>query len=1101
MRYLTFLFLLFAAVGFAAEEPSDKQPSNSILESQFNPALELQKAGLYDEALTRWNNFLKKNPQSDLAHEAKYNRGLCNYELEKYEDAKRDFDDALKSGDKLSKKAEALLFCGLSAKRLAEKNPAMTLDAQNRLEELLKEFPDSKNVLFAKFNLATVYEQQKKLDQAKRLYEEIWKKSNNSNQTADNDYAPDAYLKTCSILFTQGLFEQCAQLAMEFSKHWNKKPEVYSAAVLAGDALYSSGKYDKAEEQYAFASNPQAEEIDKFDKRDYAAYNRGICLIQLKNYEKAAELFSDFITRFPKSEHVQSANLVCGEAYWKLVNVQKAKEYLLKAAESEQYSPKANLILAEIFFSENDIDQATKRIESIPENQFKCLPTEPEAQQTAVRHACVLRVNIFSKSDDKKRRQSCVKLCDNIALQWPDAPSAPWSTFKAAHIEATMQNYDQAIERCHKIQTQWKESPQYLDSQILEADCLRITKKFKEAGDLFKTLYDNNPEDSRRSEWIISCCRMHEFLRQYSEIYSILSKEIGKIKKSDQYPDALYLLGKAAGQLKNYDTSLKALQVCLDKYPDYSGSDKVLFVQASVYLKQNNNEKALESFRKILDAYPDSSVRQAAEFYVTQLYRSTGNFDAALEQADKIISQDVKNGYRPGALLDSMFILIQKGMYDQAVERGSLFIKDYPDHENAAQIYQFRSLCNYNLKKFAEATQDCRQGLDIAKKKNQLDKWELPLRRLEISSLAQQDNKMDEIQKAFNDYMAAKERLAKSDVKEDTIVFLYANALYKANKKDEACKQYQYLYDNYKESIYRFESAYSLGEQAANSKQFDKAKEFLLFAARGSDVIAVIKSAHKLGWIYYDEKAYGKGLSCFTRSYKSFDDAKDIDLSAIKDIVLDSRIMAADCLYWQKKFAEALALYKALPDLPELPIQYRVMTAFRTAQCALEMKDADLAASRIDKVLDENNAIIPELEQTSKTWEPALQHMRAKIWFKTNKLDQAEKLFEQIVKQNEEVNPASLPVTSYRAIAESWYYLGELLFSKGEFRAAIPKYYNVIFVYKIPDLQADACYEAARCFEALKQVDQARKMYQKIIDEFPNSPKVPAVKNILSHLK
>lgn len=1106
MRYLTFLFLLFtAAIGFAAEDASDEQSSKQILESQFNPTLELQNAGLYDKALEGWNNLLKKHPKSDLALEAKYNRGLCNYKLEKFKEAKEDFDEVLKFGDKLSKKAEALLFCGLSAQRLSEKNPAMTQDAQNRLEELLKDYPNSNNILFAKFNLALVYEQQKKLKQAKELYEGIWKESlknkgtGKNKETEEYDYAPEAYLKTCSINFAQGLYDECAQLALGFSKHWNKKPEIYVAAVLAGDALYSSGKYDKAEEQYAFASNPNAAEIDKFDRQEYAAYNRGVCNILLQNYKKAAELFSDFITKYPKSEYIFSANLVCGDAYWKLADVQKAKEFLFKAAKSEQCSPKANLILAEIFFSEKDIVQALKYIDLVPESQFKCLPTEPEAQQADVRQACVLRVNILSKSNDQKRNQTCVGFCDNIALQWSDTPFAPWATFKAALIQASMHNYDDAIERCRKIQTKWKESPQYLDSQILEADCLRIIKKYKEAGALFKTLYYNNPDDSRRIEWLISCCKMLDLQQQYSEIYSILSKEMSNIKTSDLYPDALYMLGKSAEQLNNLDLALKALKACQqEKYQYYSGIDKVLFVQGTVYLKKNDNKNALESFQKILDKYPDSSVNQAASFYATQLYRSMGNFDSALAQADKIIAQDVSNVYRPGALLDSMFILIQKGVFDQAIERGDLFIKDYPDHENAAQVYQFRSLSKYNLKKFSEATLDSRKGLEIAKQKEQLDKWELPLRRLEVSSLAQQDNKIDELQKAFNDFMDAKQRHDKSDVKEDTIVFLYANALYKANKKDEAYKQYQYLYDNFKTSEYLFESAYSLGEQAANSKQFDKAKELLLFAAKGTDVIALIKSAHKLGWIYYDEKDYGKGFNCFTRSFKTFDAVKDFDLSSVDDIVLDSRIMAADCLYWQKRFAEALVIYKELPDLP---VQYRVMATLRSAQCALETKDPELAASLINKVLDDNNAIISELEPTSKIWEPALQHMRAKIWFKTNKRDQAEKLFEQIVKQNENVNRANMPETCYLAIAESWYYLGELTFLKGNFRDAIPKFYNVIYGYNIPDLQADSCYEAARCFESIKQVNQAKKMYKKIIDEFPNSSKAATARSKYSYLK
>lgn len=1091
MRFLPFL-LLFTAVGFAAEEASDNQPSKYSQELQFKVAEKTQSDGLYENALKLWNEFLKKYPQSDLVLEAKFNRGFCFYNLQKYDDAKRDIDEVLKSGDKAPFKAEALLICGLSARQLAPKDHAMYQEAKKRLEALLEEFPDDKNIIMAKFNLAKVNEKLGSLDDAKKLYIEIWQKSPKS------EFASDAYLQTGYILFNQKMFSQSSRLALEFSKRWNLRPEIYSAAVLAGDSLYRLEKYAEAEKQYAFASDPKAADIDKFDKVDYALYNRGVCMLQLHDFANAAQLFSDVITRFPKSEYVLDATLASGDAYWKSGNAQKAKEYLLKASESEKFSPKANLILAEIYFQENDIEQALKRIDLTPELLFKCLPDEPEERQAAVRQACVLRVNIFSKTDDPKRLQTCVNLCDKIARQWPDASSAPWATMMAVQIEFKQKNYDNAIELCHKIQTQWKNCLQYKDSQILEASCLAQTEKYKEAGNLYYSLYKNNPDDSRRYDWLVSTCRMLDLFQQYETIYKILPKEIPNIKSNALRPEALFLSGKAANELDKLDFALKVLQFCQDKYPAYANMDKVLYIQGLVYEKQNNNGKALETFQKILDKYPGSSVKQAASYRITQLYRQMGNSKAALDQADKIIAQDVNSTYRPGAILDSMFILVKNGMWEQALSRGDLFINDYPQHDTAAEAYRLRALCKYNLQKYSEATADCRQGLIIAKQKNQLDQWELSLRQLEVSSLALQDDKIDETQTAFDAFIQAKTRLNKTVPNEDAVFYLYANALSQAGKTVEANKQYKYVYENFKSSRYRFECAFSLGMASINLKRFDTAKALLTFAVKGTDVVAAIKSANKLGWLAYNEKSYEEALNWFTRAVNLYDASKDDSMSIVADFALDSRIMTADCLYWQKKFADALTNYK---KLPELPIQYKAMTTLRTAQCALETGEIDLAAKLIDSVLDANNAIIPELVPMSKNLEPALQHLRAKIWFKTKKFDQAEELFELIVKQNENIDPAAIPPASYWAIAESWFYLGELTFNKGSVRDAIPLYYKVVYGFKIPDLQADSCYEAARCFESIKQINQARKMYQTIVDDFPNSSKAPIARRKLAQLK
>ena len=77
-----------------------------------------------------------------------------------------------------------------------------------------------------------------------------------------------------------------------------------------------------------------------------------------------------------------------------------------------------------------------------------------------------------------------------------------------------------------------------------------------------------------------------------------------------------------------------------------------------------------------------------------------GNLKAALEQADKIIAQDKDSQYRPAAVLDSMFILIQNGVWEQALKRGDLFIEDYPQHDNVTEAYRLRALCKYNLNRF-----------------------------------------------------------------------------------------------------------------------------------------------------------------------------------------------------------------------------------------------------------------------------------------------------------------------------------------------------------------------------------------------------------------
>ena len=80
--------------------------------------------------------------------------------------------------------------------------------------------------------------------------------------------------------------------------------------------------------------------------------------------------------------------------------------------------------------------------------------------------------------------------------------------------------------------------------------------------------------------------------------------------------------------------------------------------------------------------------------------------------------------------------------------------------------------------------------------------------------------------------------------------------------------------------------------------------------------------------------------------------------------------------------------------------------------------------------------------------------------------------------------------------------LGEILFQQKKHTEAIRTFYEVIYGgYDYPRWQADATYEAARCFEVLKKKDQAVKLYKELLEKFPKSDKAPAAKTRLQSLE
>ena len=81
---------------------------------------------------------------------------------------------------------------------------------------------------------------------------------------------------------------------------------------------------------------------------------------------------------------------------------------------------------------------------------------------------------------------------------------------------------------------------------------------------------------------------------------------------------------------------------------------------------------------------------------------------------------------------------------------------------------------------------------------------------------------------------------------------------------------------------------------------------------------------------------------------------------------------------------------------------------------------------------------------------------------------------------------------------------GEVLFEQGQHKDAIKAFFKTAYGFgeqaapaPFHPWQAQATFEAARCFEVLGQPDQARKLYAELIDRYPTSEHVPPARKRL----
>jgi TolA-binding protein len=261
-----------------------------------------------------------------------------------------------------------------------------------------------------------------------------------------------------------------------------------------------------------------------------------------------------------------------------------------------------------------------------------------------------------------------------------------------------------------------------------------------------------------------------------------------------------------------------------------------------------------------------------------------------------------------------------------------------------------------------------------------------------------------------------------------------------------------------------------VGEEAYARKDYAKAVDAYHEAREKADSPELgEKAAHKLGWSYYHATDFANAETWFKFQQQQY---------ASGALAADAAFMQAEAEFKQKKYKEALATYKRL-GTPQNP-DFAVLALLHAGQSAAQLEDWQSAVTALDEAAKRfpQSAYLPEI-----TYEQA--------WARQNlgKEDEALKLYESVTEQ-----------TDREVAARARFMIGEIYFNRKNYSEAVRHFIRTALVYAYPEWQAQAHFEAGRCFENLGKFDQARQSYREVVDKFPKSPDADLAKKRLAEL-
>jgi cellulose synthase operon protein C len=275
---------------------------------------------------------------------------------------------------------------------------------------------------------------------------------------------------------------------------------------------------------------------------------------------------------------------------------------------------------------------------------------------------------------------------------------------------------------------------------------------------------------------------------------------------------------------------------------------------------------------------------------------------AVLTATQETVAQEIK--LDPAATRDYAVAagLQNKQLYAQAVQRWQKFIQTYPNDPRLAHAHNHLGTCQLQDAKYADAVATFRALQTKFPKFESLDATQFNI-ALALYNIGLDSKKPADLQTAMAAFGEVPAKFAKSK-HVPAALYYQAECLYQTGSLAEAAGAYQKVIGTYPDSDLLPDVYYALGTtQQELGKEKEAAVTFNAFLAKYPKDRKAGECRLRLGQSLVKQKLYAEAIKVFEQA-AALPDFLDADFALVQQ---------AHCLYEQNQFAQAAALYEALP--------------------------------------------------------------------------------------------------------------------------------------------------------------------------------------------
>jgi len=718
-------------------------------------------SGNYEVSKSTLERFVEKYPNSPLQSNALLQIALILVEQQKWEQALKYFDKAIKriEFDKRMRsdpqyfaelEGEALFWQGISIYqqgRYFESIPSF--------KQLITNLPTSQLVDDSYFAIALVYEKNMEYDSAIANYNQIINNYPYSNSILSsiirsaNNYimtrrASRALFDLENAISIYGHIQANDSIGQLYEPQTYINYTIDEISYLKGEAYNIVGNYDQAiAEMTAFLETYSDTKL-----RSYFLYgiawnylNKGMWAEAISYYEqlivegnadkkilslaefyravavaksgKVEEAQRELLALASRSDYpfVGMALLEVAQINYNAENYNEARKNLIRAekeANSGRISARIHLLLGATYLQLKNYDAALfefEKVATIVQNSSALMFPEKKMYSTEImfrRAICYIQMNRY--------KQAITNLNQFIAEK-PKGEKLSEALFWLAESYYRSDLLKNAQETYSNLLEQF---PNYRREEVLYGlgwSYFR-DKNFKKSIDYFGILTTEFPKSKYAVEALARLGDGFYLEKNYTKAIEYYEKAARLSPKSEEGQYAAYQLCHALYRNNQYAKALTALLDFVGKYPKSSFAPHAVYLMGWIKFSQKEYSDAINNYLYLIEAYPQSNLVPRAYYSIGDTYFNQGNYEKAIDYYRKVVELFPSDQLAPEALKSTQYCYVTLGRSDEAIALADQYIQSNPNSPIVEEFSFKKAEMFYTGQKYSDAITEYQKFLE-----------------------------------------------------------------------------------------------------------------------------------------------------------------------------------------------------------------------------------------------------------------------------------------------------------------------------------------------------------------------------------------------------